>query len=131
MELMYNINRENLTFFLIFIRRGDFMEKFSIKTKLIILILLICGFILLIDNYTYAGCNKGCKNFDLIAYQRVLIINGNNETKYKVRDGVVKIPFVNKTGSGVVWSTSNSKIAIVNQYRICNRNKSRKCYNYC
>lgn len=92
------------------------MEKFSVKVKLIILILLICGFILLLDNYVYAGCSSGCKNFDIIAYQRVLIINGNNETKYKVRDGVVKLPFTNKTGSAVEWRSSNSNIAIVNQY---------------
>ena len=101
------------------------MERFSIKTKLIILIILICGVILLISNDTYACC----QNFNITHYQRNLFINKQNEKG--LRDGVIKLPLVNKSGSNVEWRTSNSKVAIVNQYRICNRDKFWYCYNYC
>ncbi len=102
------------------------MEKVSVKTKLIILIVLICGFMLLINNNTYAASNK----FNLTHYQRTLYINKVNEKGLRV--GVIKLPLVNKTWKKeVVWTTSDSKIAIVNQYRICDRYKTRYSYNYC
>ena len=80
---------------------------------------------LLINNNTYAASSK----FNLTHYQRTLFINKQNEKGLRV--GVIKLPLINGTGQQIIWSTSNSKIAIVNQYRICDRYKTRYSYNYC
>ena len=102
------------------------MRKFSVKLKLIILILLICGFVLLLSNDVNAANDP--KKLNILHYQRNLYINQQNEKG--LRDGVVKLPLVNKTGKSVEWFTYNGNVAIVNQYRICYRYKSRE-YNNC
>ncbi len=51
---------------------------------------------------------------NLTQYQRNLFINKQNEKGLRV--GVIKLPLINGTGQQIIWSTSNSKIAIVNQY---------------
>lgn len=109
------------------VKRGDFMRKLSIKSKIIVLILLICSFILLLHNSAYAANNS--QKFNITHYQRNLYINKQNEKN--LRDGVIKLPLVNKTGLRVTWHSNDPSIAIVNQYRICYRYKSRCHRNYC
>ena len=48
------------------------MEKVSVKTKLIILIVLICGCVLLINNYSEAAWYTRVTGIKLDSYQRNL-----------------------------------------------------------
>ena len=101
------------------------MGKFSVKTKFFILILLMCGTVLFFNNKIYASNSL----FDITHYRRNLVINQQNEKG--LRKSVIKLPLINKTKQTVTWISSNPNIAIVNDYRICNRIKTRNSYNYC
>ncbi len=92
------------------------MERVSVKTKLIILIVLICGFILLINNYSDASRGTVVTSVKMDHWQRNLFLNGSgyvqlNATVYPRNAGNKKLR----------WTSSNTNVAVVNQYRKSNR----------
>ena len=92
------------------------MEKFSVKTKLVILIVLICGFILLINNNSNAAWYTKVKSVKLDAWQRTLWLNGSGYVQLKAT--VYPSDAGNKK---IKWTSKNTNVATVNEYRKSNR----------